>query len=387
MSTTMDRPPVPVQSSPLIIADDDHSFAGPPSPKSRSVTEAIESLSLRSEIHVRQDDRVDSLLSSQPSTPTRPHREPTRSNTEPAPSSPTMLAQPIAALPSPRSRSPYSRTHMRSRSTNTPTAPPMARANSLPTPVGMNQSHVSSPAGSRSQSPFRSAAPRARSPLRNSFDESGVPESINEDAELDLTPKQALDNSSLAAYQPSAGPLSFPRRRRPSSPLHQVLSASEVSTSQPSTPNQPHDSPVMAAGLSSSPQKDPARFNEAFPQPFVPYASSVSSISSTPSSIRSRSPSISSLETIPDSPDAEQAAVEEDEVLTQRKIRGRQRNNSDSGSGSTDGDSLRRSSLDVPERGRTNVIAGGRKGDQKKRWSVCGHERWGDRDLETIWED
>ena len=32
------------------------------------------------------------------------------------------------------------------------------------------------------------------------------------------------------------------------------------------------------------------------------------------------------------------------------------------------------------------VRAAGR-GDKRKRWSVCGAERRGDLDLETIWED
>jgi len=39
---------------------------------------------------------------------------------------------------------------------------------------------------------------------------------------------------------------------------------------------------------------------------------------------------------------------------------------------------------DVPVRGRT-MSYGSR--DKRKRWSVCGAERRGDIDLETIWED
>ena len=31
--------------------------------------------------------------------------------------------------------------------------------------------------------------------------------------------------------------------------------------------------------------------------------------------------------------------------------------------------------------------AGVGRGDKRKRWSVCGAERRGDLDLETIWED
>ncbi|KAK5003174.1 hypothetical protein LTR28_010501 [Elasticomyces elasticus] len=46
----------------------------------------------------------------------------------------------------------------------------------------------------------------------------------------------------------------------------------------------------------------------------------------------------------------------------------------------------RRSSLDVP---RTNTGSGfARRGaGERKRWSICGGERRGDLDLETIWED
>lgn len=51
----------------------------------------------------------------------------------------------------------------------------------------------------------------------------------------------------------------------------------------------------------------------------------------------------------------------------------------------------RRSSLDVT--GRSMVLGANSFGvvfgtrDKRKRWSVCGAERRGDLDLETIWED
>jgi hypothetical protein len=45
----------------------------------------------------------------------------------------------------------------------------------------------------------------------------------------------------------------------------------------------------------------------------------------------------------------------------------------------------RRSSLDVPGGARGGIGFG--KRDGRKRWSVCGAERRGDLDLETIWED
>jgi hypothetical protein len=96
-------------------------------------------------------------------------------------------------------------------------------------------------------------------------------------------------------------------------------------------------------------------------------------VPSTPTSTRSRSPSISSLETIPDTPDAEEAALEADRIAQLKAA-----------ADAADGESKGRSSLDVPSRGRT--MAFGSK-DKRKRWSVCGAERRGDIDLETIWED
>ena len=93
--------------------------------------------------------------------------------------------------------------------------------------------------------------------------------------------------------------------------------------------------------------------------------------------MRSRSPSISSLETIPDSPDAEEAALEADRIA-QLKAAAEAAENGDSE------ESKGRGSLDVPVRGRTLGIG---TRDKRKRWSVCGAERRGDLDLETIWED
>ena len=92
--------------------------------------------------------------------------------------------------------------------------------------------------------------------------------------------------------------------------------------------------------------------------------------------MRSRSPSISSLETIEDSPDAEEIAIEEDRIARLKAAADRE-----------DGGEQRRSSLDVPEgRGRSLGLGFGKR-DSRKRWSVCGAERRQDLDLETIWED
>ena len=49
---------------------------------------------------------------------------------------------------------------------------------------------------------------------------------------------------------------------------------------------------------------------------------------------------------------------------------------------------LRRGSFNVDVGGRWVGGFGGMNGrDKRKRWSVCGAERRGDLDLETIWED
>lgn len=114
-------------------------------------------------------------------------------------------------------------------------------------------------------------------------------------------------------------------------------------------------------------EKDSYTFSAAYP--------SSSSVPSTPISVRSRSPSISSLETIPDSPDAEEAAVEADRIAQLKA------DADDEDGAETKG----RSSLDGPVRGRSSIPLGTR--DKRKRWSVCGAERRGDFDLETIWED
>ena len=85
--------------------------------------------------------------------------------------------------------------------------------------------------------------------------------------------------------------------------------------------------------------------------------------------MRSRSPSISSLETIPDSPDAEREA----ENIAMLKAAADREDQSEEGI-------RRRAGSDLGVRGAA-------RGDKRKRWSVCGAERRGDLDLETIWED
>ena len=54
--------------------------------------------------------------------------------------------------------------------------------------------------------------------------------------------------------------------------------------------------------------------------------------------------------------------------------------------GEEEGERRRGGSLDVP-RGFGFGRNGGSRTNEKKRWSICGGERRGDLDLETIWED
>ena len=266
----------------------------------------------------------------------------------------TLSAKPLPTiLPlRPRNHSPYTRTHMRSRSSNSPlSAPQMARAHSSPVP---DAGRAFAAALARPSSPNGPLA-RRRSPLRRASDESyssyggqiDIGQTISEEKELDLTP-----NNTTEADLPQASPThhTFPRtRRRPSSPLYQITQAGS--------------SPHTLRTSSSSPSLAAAKFNEPYPSN---YSYSSSSIPSTPTSFRSRSPSISSLETIPDSPDAELEA----ENIARLKA-----------AADSEGDS---EGEEVPR--RRGSLSGTLR-DKRKRWSVCGAERRGDLDLETIWED
>jgi len=241
---------------------------------------------------------------------------------------------------------------MRSQSSNSPlSAPLMTRAHSSPVPdAGRSFSAVLA----RPSSPTGPLA-RRRSPLRRASDESypsyggqiDIGQTISEEKELDLTLKPSTE---VERTQTSPTHHTFPRiRRRPSSPLHQITQAG---------------SPHELRTSSSSPSLAATRFvNEPYPST---YSFSSSSIPSTPTSFRSRSPSISSLETIPDSPDAELEA----ENIARLKAAA-------DGEGDSEGEDgvKRRGSL-------TGALR-----DKRKRWSVCGAERRGDLDLETIWED
>lgn len=293
-----------------------------------------------------------------------------------------------------RPRSPYSRTHIRSHSAQTPSSQPMARARSLP----MYESRArGSPAHSpvRPSSPLR-PPPAARASPRRSFEEQrpsslALPfmEDIVEDSELDIQPRPAptLDPSMNSSFPqaPHTLPRSNSGRRRPASPLHALSTAyapppspltSSATTSAPATLNR--------SPSSTPPPSNAARFNETYPrsapQPTLSSAasmtsiySSASSVPSTPTSFRSRSPSISSLETIPDSPDAEaeaqSVAAREAAQIAQLKV---------------DADEE-----ESDEERRVGRRRSGGLGDaaKRKRWSVCGGERRDAFEMETIWED
>ncbi|KAL6708572.1 hypothetical protein ACN47E_002553 [Coniothyrium glycines] len=303
-------------------------------------------------------------------------RRPTTPRSQTAPSFDTTLS---GSLSRPRNRSPYSRSHLRSQSGSGLNAPPMTRAHSLPTvmhPMGALSSSPSPLPLARPSSPLRSPkrtrSPRALEPRSltggpherygsgirpastGSFE--GAPSvcDISEDAELELTPRASSGVSSLYS---STGSQS--RRRRPASPLYQVSVSFGAPYTSVSTPNSTASSPLLA----------PSKFNEHYPPSLTS-----SSVPSTPTSMRSRSPSISSLETIEDSPDAEDEAIEADRIARLKAAADRE-----------DGGDERRSSLDVPE-GRGRSLGFGKR-DSRKRWSVCGAERRQDLDLETIWED
>jgi hypothetical protein len=301
----------------------------------------------------------DSITSRRPKTP--------RAQTDPPSSELSSLYRPQQ-----RNRSPFSRPHLRSHSSSASlSAPPMTRAHSLPTVMHPGSHLTLSPSPSaRPSSPLRSPK-RTRSPreldarpfttgLQERYGSGIRPASLgsSEDAELELTPRAGVTMPSLSLYSTSG---SLSRRRRPASPLHHVslpFGVPPTSTPTVSTPTSGASSPLLA----------PAKFNEHYPSSLAS-----SSVPSTPTSMRSRSPSISSLETIEDSPDAEEEAIEAERIAKLKAAADRE-----------DGGDQRRSSMDVPERGRTFGFG---KRDSRKRWSVCGAERRGDLDLETIWED
>ncbi|RDA85651.1 hypothetical protein CP532_3528 [Ophiocordyceps camponoti-leonardi (nom. inval.)] len=253
---------------------------------------------------------------------------PQRRSTDPSPST----------IPfRPRTASPLAASHSNPRSS----ALPMSRAQSMPG-LGASGRGLCSPQ-LRPASP--SGSPSRVRPLRRPVD--------------DVFPLSSPVRASVLESEPrSASPGPMNRRHRPSSPLHGVAVPSSGAGGIPGSPS--------LSTLPSTPTSGfPLRSYDAS------YSGYMSSVPSTPTSARSRSPSISSLETIPDSPDAEEAAVEAERLARLK-----------ADAEAVDGKG--RSATDVPARGRT-MSFGPR--DKRKRWSVCGAERRGDLDLETIWED
>jgi hypothetical protein len=315
----------------------------------------------------------------------------TRASTEPAsPSSSSMSFEKLTLQPTrKRNSSPYTR-HLRSRSSASPTsAPVMTRAHSSPIMDSFGSAYSPSPYG-RPTSPHYSSVRRA-SPLRYSLEESSsfsgidIDETISENDELDIKPRPAgsLDIDTGSVPSTPASPYNnatFLRSRRtPPSPLQHLLPSSlgpHQNLKSTATLKTHASSPALRS--MHSPIASP-KYNETYPSSMT-YSSSISTVSSmpsTPTSFRSRSPSISSLETIPDSPDAEREAVEaaeRDKDAIARLRAAAERENS------------RRGSFEGA-RGRGMFKDFGSSQDKRKRWSVCGAERRGDLDLETIWED
>ncbi|KAI9885700.1 MAG: CCR4-NOT regulatory complex component [Watsoniomyces obsoletus] len=287
---------------------------------------------------------------------------------------------------------PYLRSHHRSRSSTaspSSSAPLMTRAHSSPVVSTSGRIVLSGGTMAGRPSSPSNAYRRYHSPSRRAMDEAGrngVRETVWEENEGEMT--STNNTEQLRPIGPPALPAyhshTFPRRHRPSSPLHQVIN-----------PTTFHPARTSSRAASPIPTPMLAKYNEAYPMLAVSASSaSLSSMPSTPTSTRSRSPSVSSLETIPDSPDAEEAALEAERIAQLKAA-------ADAADGGGDPSSSamnrRRSYLDVSQVG--GAAAGGIRGgfltagplygsrDKRKRWSVCGGERRGDLDLETIWED
>ncbi|KAK3114705.1 hypothetical protein LTR53_006716 [Teratosphaeriaceae sp. CCFEE 6253] len=353
-----------------------------------------------------------------------------RSSTDPSPSSllqdyfANAQPRPSSSSSSHRNRSPYSRSHLRSRSSGAAAlvAPPMTRAHSLPNPHLSRAPEAPTAAGSPLSGSLSLGAPprsplrtpvRVRSPLHEEGEcaaprspgfvtqagaGAGAIESIQEDSELDLTPRHHQDTLSPLPQAPAMA--SFTRsgslRRRPASPLHSLAQAPVATSFSPGMldSHTPSHASALSSGSNSpslAPQATPARFRDDFYPSLHHYAStsSVSSMPSTPTSARSRSPSISSLETLDEAPDMESEAAEVDHI-ERLKLAAERQERLERGEDDSEGGGRRRSSLDTDGGSRRVGFGFGRAGGsgrERKRWSICGGERRGDLDLETIWED
>ncbi|OTA81544.1 hypothetical protein M434DRAFT_207555 [Hypoxylon sp. CO27-5] len=283
-----------------------------------------------------------------------PNRKPLalrRSTEPPSPSSPSWTT--ANSFPyRPRTTSPLAGFHTRSKSAASLAPPAIGRTRSMPGVDGSG--HILYP-------PFRPDSPKG-SPSRNRTPRKPVDEAYPTSPIRSSVLETDRRYDPYAPTNPSITTWSNATHRRTSSPYRfGPPSASASTSSLPGTPSFTASSPSFRPeGTYSFPSYYPS-----------------SSVPSTPSSMRSRSPSISSLETIPDSPDAEEAALEAERIAQLKAA-------ADAAEDGDSGEVKGRGSMDVPTRGRTLGIG---TRDKRKRWSVCGAERRGDLDLETIWED
>ncbi|KAI1828640.1 hypothetical protein F4861DRAFT_12073 [Xylaria intraflava] len=278
-----------------------------------------------------------------------------RSTEPPSPNSPLFPSS--ASFPyKPRTASPLSGLHTRSKSTASLTPLSMGRTRSMPGVDGAGRIIYSPQL--RPDSP--SGSPNRQRALRKPIDEVFPSTLPVRSSVLDGDRRHTERSSSPTATFTPAN--SLPPYKRPPSPLrYGAYPSPSTSFTFPAPPSSGTTSPSFKSETSSSGYG----FSSYYPSSSVP---------STPSSMRSRSPSISSLETIPDTPDAEEAAVEAERIAQLEAA----------AEAVDGGDSKIRTGLDVPIRGRTLGFV---SRDKRKRWSVCGAERRGDLDLETIWED
>ncbi|KFY14120.1 hypothetical protein V492_02845, partial [Pseudogymnoascus sp. VKM F-4246] len=195
----------------------------------------------------------------------------------------------------------------------------MSRAKSMP---GVSRAGIfnlgsparpSSPAGSPNRNralrkpvdevfPVAPALPNRGLKIDTSDQRGAIPEVVEEEEEEEETPR-GYERSASPGLIPST---SYPLLRRSSSPLRNL--SIHYPTSGATTPTSP-------SSITSSPLYPTSRYDGRYDSfTSYPYPSSTSSVPTTPSSLRSRSPSISSLETIPDTPDAEEAAVEAERI-------------------------------------------------------------------------
>lgn len=256
-----------------------------------------------------------------------------------------------------------------------PAPPPIYRTQSMPGYYSTSQ--LQSPPNYQIQSP-KSSTYRVRFPRKQvdevfvglpSLPSRSLPGTHNLISEEDKS--SVFDGNELSTAK---GYNSLPRPRRPASPR---LTAQQIAYDK---------TPPSSASVSFSPTSYPSRISDQYGSNsnycysgLLSYRGSFSSysITSTPTSARSRSSSISSLETIPDSPDAEEAAIEADRIA-RSKVEAKVTEICD--------ESKSKFSRDAnSNRGR--IIGSNFVRDKRKRWSVCGAERRGDLNLDTIWED